>query len=78
MLLNCILLGPISSGSPRGQGPVFSILFVFVGSWILVRTWKDYLAHPRDSRIPPFDVLGITGLAAFFIVSGVWSLVHCG
>lgn len=69
-------LGPISSGSPDGQGPLFSLLFVLVGGWILVRTWKDYLNHRNQREIPPSHVLGISVLSVFFIVTGIWGLVH--
>ena len=76
MLFMFILLGPISSGSPSGQGRLFSMLFILVGAWMLVRTWQDYLKQRLGREIPPFNVLGISGLAAFFIVAGIWGLLH--
>jgi hypothetical protein len=71
-----MMLGPISSGSPKGQGPFFSVLFILVGGWMLLGTWKDYLKQRVNREIPPFNVLGISGLAAFFIVSGIWGLLR--
>ena len=72
-----ILLGPISSGSPNGQGgPLFSALFILLGGWMLMRVWRDYLKVRVKSEIPPLNILGLSALAAIFIVSGVWGLAH--
>jgi hypothetical protein len=71
-----MFLGPVSSASPKGQGPFFSGLFILIGSWMLVRTWMDYLKARVGREIPPFNILGITGLAVFFIGAGVWGFIH--
>jgi hypothetical protein len=70
------LLGPISSGSQKGQGPFFSGLFILVGTWMLVGTWKDYLRRPDGRKILPFNIIALSALAVFFIGSGIWGLVR--
>ena len=68
--------GPISSGSPKGQGPFFSVLFILVGAWVLFGTWRDYLKRQEAGSFPPAHILGITALAVFFVISGIWGLVR--
>jgi uncharacterized membrane protein (DUF485 family) len=69
-------LGPISSGSSKGQGPLFSILFVLVGSWVLVGVWKQYLKTRLKNEIPLAKIIGISAIALFFIIDGVWGLIR--
>ena len=68
-------LGPISSGSPRGQGPFFSVLFILVGGWMLARMWRDR-ARRVEKAVPVPAAIGIIGLAVLFILDGVWGLTH--
>lgn len=70
-----LLLGPLSSASPKGQGPFFSWLFVIVGAWVLIKTWMDYKRRRADSQIPLSKFLGVSAIALGFLVVGVWGLV---
>ena len=70
-----ILLGPLSSASPTGQGSFFSVLFIIVGGWGLIRSWVDYRKH-RETQAPLFNLLGITALATLFLALGIWGLVR--
>jgi TRAP-type uncharacterized transport system fused permease subunit len=70
-----LLLGPLSSASPKGQGPFFSWLFVIVGAWVLIKTWMDYKKRQPDSPIPLSKFLGVGAIALVFVVVGVWGLV---
>jgi hypothetical protein len=69
-----ILLGPLSSASPNGQGLFFSVLFILIGAWGLIRTWTDYRKRRAESSVPLFNVIAVTGLATLFIVAGIWGL----
>jgi hypothetical protein len=71
-----MLLGPISSGSPKGQGPFFSVLFILVGTWMLIRTWRDYQKQRVNRDLLSFAILGVSGLAALFIVLGIRGLIR--
>lgn len=70
-----MMLGPLSSASPNGQGPFFSWVFVLVGGWILVKTWMDYTRRRNEVQIPRSKVLGVSALALGFVVIGVWGLI---
>ena len=70
-----LLLGPISSASPKGQGPIFSWLFVIVGAWVLIKTWLDYKKRQGDSQIPLSKFVGVGAIALGFLVVGVWGLI---
>jgi hypothetical protein len=74
-MMMILLLGPLSSASSKGQGPLFSWLFVIVGAWVLVKTWMDYQKHRTDSTIPMSKFLGVGVIALGFLVVGVWGLV---
>jgi hypothetical protein len=75
-LLTLMLLGPVSSASPKGPGTIFSGLFIIIGTWVLVRTWNDYLKRRRSTNIPMGNLLWVSGLATFFIVAGIWGVLH--
>ena len=75
-MMMLLLLGPISSASPKGQGPLFSWLFVIVGAWVLIKTWMDYKKRRGDSTtIPLSKFLGVGAIAFGFLVVGLWGLV---
>ena len=69
-----VLLGPLSSASPKGQGPGFSWLFIIVGAWVLIKTWMDYQRRKANTEIPRSKLLGVTAIAVGFVVVGVWGL----
>jgi hypothetical protein len=75
-MMMLMLLGPVSSASQKGQGPLFSCLFILVGGYTLVRTWTNYLKHRRNVEIPVFSLLWVSGLSVFFIVAGVLGLLR--
>jgi hypothetical protein len=74
--LTLTFLGPVSSASPKGPGPLFSGLFVLIGSWVLIRTWYDYLKRRRNTSVPVFNLVWVSGLAMIFIVAGLWGVLH--
>lgn len=71
-----LLLGPVSGGSPDGPGPLFSALFVLLGVWALVATWRYYLKERLKSEVPLLNLLWVSGIAVFFLITGVWGLIH--
>ena len=70
-----LLLGPISSAGPKGQGPLFSWLFVIVGAWVLIKTWMDYKKRRADSQLPLSKLVGVGAIALGFLVVGLWGLI---
>ena len=70
-----ILLGPLSSASTKGQGPFFSLVFVLVGVWGLVKTWKGYLRRRSEGQIARSQIIGVSALALGFVVVGIWGIV---
>jgi hypothetical protein len=77
-----VFLGPVSGAGGRGNGdggPVVTALFILVGCWMFVGTWKDYLEYRGARQVPPVKVLarvlGLSALAAFLVVDGLWSLL---
>jgi hypothetical protein len=71
-----LLFGPISSGSPDGPGPFFSVLFLFLGVWMLMRLWREHSARRADRGVSTLVVVGLAGLAIFFIFKGASGLVR--
>jgi uncharacterized membrane protein HdeD (DUF308 family) len=69
-----IILGPLSSASPNGAGTLFSVLFILVGAWGLIRTWSEYRKRRADSAVPLSNVVAITALAVLFMAAGFWGL----
>jgi hypothetical protein len=69
-----LFLGPVSSASAKGPGPFFSVLFILIGAWVLIRTWHDYLKRRRNAPVPILNLLWVSGLATFFIVAGIWGV----
>lgn len=68
------LLGPVSSASPNGQGPVFSWFLIMVGGIIVVTSWRNYLKRRREMEIPLLNLLGISGVSMVLIAAGIWGL----
>ena len=70
------LLGPLSSASPNGPGPVISCSFVLLGCYMLARTWIVYVKHRRGTRIPVLNPVGISIVSLFFIGIGIWGILR--
>jgi hypothetical protein len=68
------LLGPLSSASPNGQGPLFSWFLILVGGSVVFTAWRHYLKRRREVEIPLLNLLGISGISVVLIVAGIWSL----
>jgi hypothetical protein len=71
-----MLLGPVSSASPNGQGPFFSWLILLVAGYVLVSTWTNYVKRRRETKIPILNLIGVTAIATLAIVEGILGLLH--
>jgi len=68
------LLGPLSSASPKGQGPFFSWLFILVGTWGVVSTIVDY--RRRRQANARAAALWVIALCLGFAIVGICGLVR--
>jgi hypothetical protein len=66
-----VLFGPVSSASEKGQGPLFSWLFVLVGDWGLIGAWTSYLKKCNKVKVPLFNLIWVTGIGLLFVVLGI-------
>jgi len=71
-----MLLGPVSSASPNGQGLLFSWFLILVGGYVAVSAWRYYLKRQRRSDVPFLNVVGISVVCLVLIVAGIWELFH--
>ena len=71
-----LLLGPLSSASPNGQGLVFSWFSIVVGGWVLLGSWISYLRRRKEIKTPLLNLLWISGIGGLFIVLGVRDLLR--
>ena len=69
------LLGPISSATPNGAGPFFSVLLLVVGICALMRTIAE-LRSERLAAVSVVNVIGISAIATLFLAVGIWGLLH--
>jgi hypothetical protein len=72
--MTLILLGPVSSASPNGQGPLFSWFLILVGGYVAVSAWRHYLKRRHDTEVPFLNLLGISGVSLILIAAGIWEL----
>jgi len=71
-----VLLGPLSSASPEGQGPLMSWILVVVAIVVLVGAWRNYLKQHKDPKIPLFNVLWISGVCTFILAMGIRGILR--
>ena len=76
MLTIGLLEGPLSSVSPNGPGFLFSVLFVLIGGWGLIRSWMEYLKPGGKTNVPLLNLVGISAIATVFIIVGIWGLLR--
>ena len=68
------LLGPVSSATPNGQGPLFSWFLILVGGFVVITAWRQYLKRRRELEVPLLNLLGISGISMVLIIAGIWGL----
>lgn len=71
-----VLLGPVSSASPNGPGPVWSCLLILVAGWVGLSAWRHYLKQRLHAEAHLPTLLGITGICVIMIAAGVWGLLR--
>jgi hypothetical protein len=70
------LLGPVSSGTPNGGGPLINGLLLLVGSWMIVNVWRGYLRRESDLHVTKAGLVEITAIAVVLIASSIWGFAH--
>ena len=74
--MTLVLLGPLSSASPNGLGPVFSCLLALLGCYVLTRSWTYYLKHRRENQIPIFNMVFMSLVSLSLTAMGIWGVVR--
>ena len=74
--MSFMLLGPISSASRNGQGPLFSWFLILVGGFVAVGAWRRYLGRRSGIEVPMANLLGVSGICLILILAGVWELLR--
>jgi hypothetical protein len=68
------MLGPISSASPNGQAPLWSLFLILVAGYVGVSAWRYYLKRRRDTQISLAHLVFITVGCLNMILIGAWGL----
>jgi hypothetical protein len=68
-------LGPISSATTKGVGPLFSWVFIIVATWVLAGVWAHYLKRRKNEEIPLLNVVWITAISVFILAMGIRGLL---
>ena len=71
-----VLLGPVSSASPNGQGPLFSWFSILAGGYVAVSVWHHYLKRRHDAQIPVLNLVGISVVCLILIAVGIKGLLR--
>jgi len=72
-----VLLGPLSSASPDGVGPVFASLFIVLAIAVAIHVWRFYLSQAKEQRRNLLrNVLWISAIAMAFLFVGIRDLLR--
>jgi len=69
-----LLLGPVSSATPNGQGPLFSWFLILVGIYVAGSSWRFYLKRRNDTDVPIGNLVGVSAVSLALVAAGVWEL----
>ncbi len=70
------LLGPVSSASPNGGGPVWNTIGLLVPGWVVLTVWWKYLRRDPKVHVPIGNLIWITVIGLIMIGFSIWGFAH--